>query len=95
MVVKDGSDLGGYALFPDQICEDYQHDIFGCCVCVCVCVSSIVDVVVFELVFVLCVFPSIGVSGRGVGNSCKHRNLSEAAEIIHHYRHPELNICTQ
>ena len=69
--------------------------IFLVVVCVCVCVSSIVDVVVFELVFVLCVFPSIGVSGRGVGNSCKHRNLSEAAEITHHYRHPELNICTQ
>ena len=60
-----------------------------------VCVSSIVDVVVFELVFVLCVFPSIGVSGRGVGNSCKHRNLSEAAEIIHHYSHPEFNICAR
>ena len=60
-----------------------------------VCVSSIVDVVVFELVFVLCVFPSVGVSGRGVGNSCKHRNLSQAAEIIHHYSHPELNICAQ
>ena len=60
-----------------------------------VCVSSIVDVVVFELVFVLCVFPSVGVSGRGVGNSCKHRNLSEAAEIIHHNSHPELNICAQ
>ena len=93
MVVKDGSDLGGYALFPDQICEDYQHDIFG--YCVSVCVSSFVDVVVFELVFVLCVFPSVGVSGRGVGNSCKHRNLSEAAEIIHHNSHPEFNICAQ
>ena len=69
--------------------------IFLVVVCVCVCVSSIVDVVVFELVFVLCVFPSIGVSGRGVGNSCKHRNLSEAAEIIHHNSHPELNICAQ
>ena len=61
----------------------------------CVCMLSFVDVTVPELVFVLCVFPSIGVSGRGVGNSCKHRNLSEAAEIIHHNSHPELNICVQ
>ena len=59
------------------------------------CMSSFVDVVVRELVFVLCVFPSVGVSGRGVGNSCKHRNLSQAAEIIHHNSHPELNICVQ